>query len=361
MMTTLTLHAELELDDFGLAVEEQIPLQAITALFGASGAGKTTLLRIIAGLHREAKARIAMNDEVWQDSDEGIFVPPHLRSAGFVFQDVRLFSHLTVAGNLEFARKRAADRKGPATEDVIRIFDLETLLMRAPDSLSGGELQRVSIARALLSNPSLLLMDEPLSALDAKRKTEILPYIEQLPEQFGLPVLYVTHNVDEVARLASHIVLLSQGHVVARGDATEVLARTDLKPLADHLEPGAVLETTVIERRGGMTTLGVGGQRLRVPGMSIDPGNGVRIRIQARDVALATQYPQGLSIRNVLDARIAMIEHRNEILAEVLLDVGGQQLRSSITGEAARELDLREGMQVFALIKSVAIEVGLAG
>lgn len=360
-MTTLTLRAELELDDFSLAVDEQIPLQAITAMFGASGAGKTTLLRIIAGFHREARARISLNGEVWQDSAEGIFVPPHLRSAGFIFQDVRLFPHLTVAGNLDFAKRRAAERQGPTLEDVIRIFDLDALLARAPDSLSGGELQRVSIARALLSNPSLLLMDEPLSALDSKRKAEILPYIEQLPEQFGLPVLYVTHNVDEVTRLASHIVLLSQGRAVERGDAIDVLARADLKPLADHLDPGAVLETTVIEQLGGMTTLGVGSQRLRVPGISSDSGNSVRIRIQARDVALAIQQPQGLSIRNVLDARIMSITHSDEILAEVLLDVGGQTLRSSITREAAEELDLHEGMEVYALIKSVAIDVGLAG
>ncbi len=360
-MTTLTLNAELNLDDFSLAVEEQIPLQAITALFGASGAGKTTLLRIIAGLQSAAKARIALNGEVWQDSNNGIFVPPHLRRAGFIFQDVRLFPHLTVAGNLEFARRRATDRNGPALEDVIRIFDLGNLSTRAPDSLSGGELQRVSIARALLRNPSLLLMDEPLSALDAKRKAEILPYIEQLPERFGLPVLYVTHNVDEVARLASRIVLLSQGRVVARGDAAEVLARTDLKPLADHLDPGAVLETTVVEHLGGMATLGVGSQRLRVPGISVDSGHDVRIRIQARDVALAIQQPQGLSIRNVLDARILSIEQSGDMLAEVLLDVGGQHLRSSITQEAAEELGLHQGMAVYALIKSVAIDVGLTG
>ncbi len=360
-MTTLTLNAALHLDDFSLEVDEQIPLQAITALFGASGAGKTTLLRIVSGLHREAKARIALNGEVWQDSDNGIFVPPHLRSAGYIFQDIRLFSHLTVAGNLEFGRRRAAAGDGPALEDVIRIFDLKSLLQRAPDSLSGGELQRVSIARALLRNPTLLLMDEPLSALDARRKSEILPYIEKLPERFGLPVLYVTHNVDEVARLASRIVLLSQGRVIAHGDATEVLARTDLKPLADHLDPGAVLEATVIEHRGGMATLGVGTQRLRVPGISVESGIDVRIRIQARDVALAIQQPQGLSIRNVLDARILKIEHYGEILAEVLLDVGGQQLRSSITREAAEELHLQQDIAVYALIKSVAIDVGLAG
>ena len=360
-MTTLTLNAEHLLDDFRLAVEERIPLQAITALFGASGAGKTTLLRIIAGLHQDSRAQVALNDEVWQDTEAGIFLPPHRRSVGFVFQDVRLFSHLTVAGNLTFASRRATDRNGPAFEDVIRIFDLDKLLDRAPDSLSGGELQRVSIARALLRNPSLLLMDEPLSALDAKRKAEILPYIEQLPDRFGLPVLYVTHNVDEVARLASRIIVLSDGKVVARGDATKVLARADLKPLADHLDPGAILETTVVEHLGGMTTLDVSGQHLRVPGLSVEIGGGARIRIHARDVALAIQPPQGLSIRNVLDAEIILIEHSGEFLTDVLLKVDGQQLRSSITREAADELGLHVGMAVYALIKSVAIDVGLSG
>ena len=358
-MSILSLDIDLNLKGFDVSVDETIPIEDITALFGASGAGKTTLLRIVAGLEPSARGRVSFDNVIWQDSTIDAFEPAYRRSVGFVFQDARLFRHLDVAGNLEFAVKRTTGGNGPKFDDVVAKLELRELLGRDTGSLSGGELQRVSIARALLCSPSLLLMDEPLSALDVARKAEILPYIETLPATFGIPVLYVTHNIDELTRLASRIVVMSDGQVVASGNASEVLERTDLRPLAEHLEPGALLGARVEEHRNGMTTLDVGGQQLRVTAIDVDPGSELRIRIFARDVALATQPPQGLSIRNVLEAQILAIEIAEEVLAEVLLDVGGQHLRSSVTREAAEELRLAGGMTVYALIKSVAIDVPL--
>ncbi len=358
-MAALSLQIDLHLDDFVLGVTEDLELNDITALFGPSGAGKTTLLRIIAGLERRASGRVMLDDTIWQDRDAQQFVPPHSRSLGYVFQDSRLFSHLTVEENLRFSERRATNPGGLMLVDVADALDLTTLLPRRPESLSGGEQQRVAIGRALLRNPALMLMDEPLSALDAKRKVEIIPYIERLPREFGIPVLYVTHNVDEVTRLATRIVLLSQGRVAANGDAIEVLERTDLMSLAGHLAVGAVLETRATGTRNGMTTLNVAGQDLRVPGTRIEPGSDLRLRVQARDVALATHPPQGLSIRNVLQARIVSIDVVEEALAEVLLDVGGQHLRASVTREAVGDLELVEGMEIYALIKSVAVDRGL--
>jgi molybdate transport system ATP-binding protein len=357
-MPRLSLHLQLGLDNFDLKIDEDIELDRITALFGPSGAGKTTLLRILAGLEKHATGRVKLDDTIWQDSDAKQFIAPHLRSIGYVFQDGRLFSHLTVEKNFHFAAQRASSA-ALTVAAVAEALDLTKLMQRSPGSLSGGEQQRVAIGRALLRSPSLLLMDEPLSSLDAKRKAEIIPYIERLPGEFGIPILYVTHNVDEVTRLARRIVLLSEGRVAANGGAVEVLERIDLMPLAGHLEAGAVLEARTIEHRNGMTTLDVGGQSLRVPGTSIAPENHLRLRIQARDVALATQPPQGLSIRNILRAKILSIDVTDEIFAEILLDVGEQHLRARITGEAVDDLQLVVGQDIYALIKSVAIDAGL--
>ncbi len=355
-MATLSLHVDVHLGDFALSVAEDLQLEDVTALFGPSGAGKTTLLRIIAGLENRAAGRIALDDAIWQDREPRKFVPPHRRSLGYVFQDGRLFPHLTVEENLRFAERRATRSDALTLVDVATALDLTALLQRNPASLSGGEQQRVAIGRALLRNPALMLMDEPLSALDAKRKAEIIPYIARLPQDFGIPILYVTHNVDEVTRLAKRIVLLTQGRVAAYGDAIEVLERIDLEPLAGHFKAGAVLEVRATAHLNGMTTLDLAGQDLRIPGTGVAPGSSVRLRIQARDVALATQPPQGLSIRNILRARILSIDLVEEIYAEVLLDVGGQHLRARITREAVDDLQLANGHEVYALIKSAAID-----
>jgi len=360
-MSTLDMNIAVEHPGFTLAVQHTLPLEGITALFGPSGSGKTTLLRVLAGLER-ARGRVAFDGAVWQD--DGHWLPPHQRGIGYVFQDGRLFPHLTVRGNLEFAAHRAAHRtaaRAIGLDAAVAALDLGPLLPRRPGSLSGGEQQRVAIARALLTTPRLLLMDEPLSSLDVGRKREILPLIEELPRAFGVPVLYVTHNVDEVARLASRTLLLAAGRVVAHGTVTEVFERADLESFTGGLEAGAVLRTRVAAHAAGVATLAVGAQHLRVPMADAPLGAPRPIRIHARDVAIATERPRHLSIRNVLSARILRIEPAASGNVDLLLDVDGEHLRSRITRDACDELGLAAGQNVFALIKSVALESTLRG
>jgi len=357
-MSTLSLDIELERASFTVGVKLDVPLTGITALFGPSGSGKTTLLRIVAGLERATRGRVAFDGESWQDDSS--FVPAHRRRIGYVFQDGRLFSHLTVEGNLMFALDRAATKGPLGLPDAVDALDLRTLLPRRPQSLSGGEQQRVAIARALLASPRLLLMDEPLSSLDAARKREIVPHIESLPARFGVPVLYVTHNVDEVVRLASDVVLLAGGRVAAHGRVADVLERLDLAPLAEGLEPGAVLRGSVVAYDSGVATVRVGTQDLRIPMGATPIGSQHNLRVFASDVAIATARPERLSIRNVLDARILTIEAGSGPNVELLLEIDGQHLRSRITREAMAELGLAEGRPVFALIKSVALESSLS-
>ncbi len=353
-MTTLALHVALSRPGFTLEVRQDLPLAGITALFGASGSGKTTLLRIIAGLERDARGTVAFDGEPWQG--ENVRVPAQRRGIGYVFQDGRLFPHLTVEQNLRFALGRQRRALAVDFAAAVAALDLGALLARRTPSLSGGEQQRVAIARALLGGPRLMLMDEPLSSLDLNRKKEILPLIEKLPETFGVPVLYVTHNVDEVVRLANDVLLLSAGRVGAYGKVAEVLERLDLSPLTGGVETGAVLRTEVAAYDGGVATLRVGTQQLRVTMGTTSVGAPRRIRIHARDVAIATARPQHLSIRNVLVARILRIEPGTGMNVELLLDVEGEHLRSRITREASDELALAAGQQVFALVKSVALE-----
>jgi molybdate transport system ATP-binding protein len=360
-MSTLSLNVALERSGFALDVRLELPLAGTTALFGPSGSGKTTLLRVIAGLERLARGTIVFDGETWQSHD--VHVPAHRRRVGYVFQDGRLFPHLTVEQNLKFGLARAArGATRPALEwdATVAALDLEPLLPRRTPSLSGGEQQRVAIARALLANPRLLLMDEPLSSLDAARKREILPHIEQLPKTFGVPVLYVTHNVDEVVRLAEDMVLLSAGRIGAHGGVAEIFERLDLVPLTGGIEAGAVLNGTVTSNERGVATLRVGRQQLRVVMAPAPIGTTRRIRIHARDVAIATARPQQLSIRNVLNARILGIETAHGMNVELLLDVDGEHLRSRITRDAMDELELSVGREVFALIKSVALETSLS-
>jgi molybdate transport system ATP-binding protein len=359
-MSTLSLDVALDRPGFALRVAVDLTLTGITALFGPSGSGKTTLLRIISGLEQKAAGTVTFDGETWQ-SDKSQ-VPAHRRHVGYVFQDGRLFPHLTVAQNLEFALRRGARGARPSIdlEETIEALDLRSLLARRTPSLSGGEQQRVAIARALLRSPRLLLMDEPLSSLDIKRKREILPHIEALPQIFGVPVLYVTHNLDEVARLANEVVLLVEGRVAAYGSVAEVFERTDLGSLMGGLEAGVVLRTRVASHDGGVATLLVGSQQLRVPMAAADVGTTRPIRIHARDVAIATVRPEKLSIRNVLRGRILLIEIGGNMNVELLLEVDGEHLRARITRDALEELDLAVGSEVFALIKSVALESSLS-
>src|SRR5688572_8317869 len=358
-MSTLSLHVALARPAFALRVELDLALAGITALFGPSGSGKTTLLRIIAGLEHEASGTVAFDGETWQSGETR--VPTHRRRVGYVFQDGRLFPHLTVAQNLEFALRRSVKGASPAIglEETVEALDLTSLLARRTPSLSGGEQQRVAIARALLTSPRLLLMDEPLSSLDVKRKREILPYIETLPQTFGVPILYVTHNLDEVARLANDVVLLAEGRVAASGSVANVFERTDLGALTGGLEAGVVLRARVAAHDDGVATLRVGTQQLRVPMAAAQVGTTRPIRIHARDVAIATVRPEKISIRNVLVGRIRLIEHGSNMNVELLLDIDGEHLRARITRDALDELGLSAGHEVFALVKSVALESSL--
>jgi len=359
-VSTLSLDVTLDRPAFALRVAVELALEGITALFGPSGSGKTTLLRIVSGLEQEASGTVAFDGEPWQSRDSR--VPTHRRDVGYVFQDGRLFPHLTVAQNLDFARRRSTATARPAIdlEQTVDALDLRPLLARRTPSLSGGEQQRVAIARALLRSPRLLLMDEPLSSLDIKRKREILPHIEALPRIFGVPVLYVTHNLDEVARLAKDVVLLAEGRVAAYGNVAEVFERTDLGVLMGGLEAGVVLRARVASYDGGIATLLVGAQQLRVPMATAEVGTTRPIRIHARDVAVATVRPEKLSIRNVLKGRILLVEIGSNMNVELLIEVDGEHLRARITRDALEELDLAVGREVFALIKSVALESSLS-
>ena len=369
-MSTLAIDIRLTRDEFSLRFDAELQLKGITAVFGPSGAGKTTLLRVVAGLEKGAVGRVALGDELWQDTDRRVMVPAHARHLGYVFQDGRLFPHLSVEGNLLFAAERAQrrnrGRRAPEADAritsetsmsaIVRALDLKSLLARKPDTLSGGEVQRVAMGRALLTAPRIMLLDEPLSALDLQRKAEIIPYVERLTGDFGVPVLYVTHNVDEVARLASSMVLLAEGRVAAMGGVADILERVELWPITGRLEAGSVLEAIAGKTRDGMTSLDLQGETLRVPAIGVAAGKPVHLRVQARDVAVACERPERLSIRNVLPAIVVNIEFTESPFVELLLDVNGQHLRSRVTREAVEDLGLRVGQPVFALVKSVAFE-----
>jgi molybdate transport system ATP-binding protein len=263
---------------------------------------------------------------------------------------------LSVAKNLLFAMRHGQRPARIAYDDVVDALDLKGLLERTTTSLSGGEQQRVAIARALLTSPRLLLMDEPLSSLDASRKREIVGYIEALPERFGLPIVYVTHSVDEAARLADGMLLLADGRVQARGPVKQIVERTDLWAFTGRAEAGSLLDTQVRGHENGMTQLAMGDEILRIPQVAAAPGEAVKLKIHARDVVIATQRPEHLSIRNVLRAEIEAIELDAQTYAELLLSVGSQRLRARITQDAMRELGLARGQAVYALIKSAVFD-----
>ena len=353
-MDRLELDVELDRGGFRLAVRESLSLAGITAVFGASGSGKTSLLRVIAGLEPGARGRVRFRGLDWQTPERRI--PPEERALACVFQDGRLFPHLDVRGNLEFPRRHGG-RSGPIRfDDTVAAFGLEPLLARDTGSLSGGERQRVAIARALLANPALLLMDEPLSSLDRARKRELLPLIESLPARYGIPVLYVTHDLDELVHLADDIVLLANGSNVARGSAREIVARSDFEQLTALADAGAILEVEVSGETDGLTVAKLGSGELRIPRIAASPGQTVRIRVSPRDVILALETPAGISIRNRLDGTISAIAERGDGQAVVEIDIGGQTLKSRITGDAVAELELAPGRRIVALIKSVALD-----
>ena len=363
----LQLDIELTRGQFSLRVQERLPLAGVNALFGPSGGGKTTLLRVIAGFERDA-GTVKCGETLWSGTNARL--PPQERGVGFVFQNARLFDHLSVAGNLAYADKRSSDGTALAyrIDDVVAAFELESLLDRRTQELSGGETQRVALARTLLSRPRLMLLDEPLVALDQRRKADILPYLDTLIRGFEIPTLYVSHDVDEVARFADRMLVLGEGRVHAHGPTAEVLERLDLQSLTGRFEAGTLVEGTIVDSDAAFqlvhVALGTGddAQRLVLPWLQSSApeiGQKIALRVRSRDLSLAQgdTPPTGLSIRNILRATLLELQPTPDTpFVEALLQVDAQRLRARVTRAAVAELGLAPGQEVFALIKSVTFE-----
>jgi molybdate transport system ATP-binding protein len=331
----------------------------LTALFGRSGAGKTSLVNAIAGLYRPERGYVAVDGEVLSDTATGRFVPPHRRRVGYVFQEGRLFPHLNVRQNLLYGRWFAPKATGGREFDqVVGLLGIEPLLTRRPANLSGGEKQRVAIGRALLARPRVLVMDEPLASLDESRRAEIFPYIERLRDEMRVPIVYVSHSIAEVARLATTLVVLSEGKVAAIGPTAQVMGRIDLFPLTGRAEAGAILATRVAahDRRFGLTILRAAAGELRVPALDLPLGAALRVRVRARDVMIALAPPQGLSALNVLPGTIAEIAAGDGPIVQIRLDCAGEALVARLTRRSVDTLGLVPGLAVHAVIKSIAFD-----
>ncbi|MCF7984143.1 MAG: molybdenum ABC transporter ATP-binding protein [Thiohalocapsa sp.] len=364
-MTTLDVRFRVDWPGFTLDVDESLPARGVTALFGHSGSGKTTLLRCIAGLEHAAEGRLRFNGETWQDADT--WVPTHQRPIGYVFQEASLFPHLSVLGNLRYGQRRSAapppGERRFSLEHAIELLGIGHLLKRKPGALSGGERQRVGIARALAVNPRILLMDEPLASLDLKRKQEILPYLERLHDELAIPVLYVSHAPDEVARLADHLVVMEGGRALASGPLNDTLARLDL-PIRLGEDAGVVLDGIVAERDEHWHLLRVqcGGASLWVRDTGVGVGDHVRVRILARDISIAHQPVTGTSILNALHAKVVSLgDDSHPALSLVKLCVDGADddegapVLARVTRRSADQLALAPGMTVWIQIKAVAL------
>ncbi len=355
----LDIAVEKRLGDFMLNVRFQCETSGIIALFGRSGAGKTSLVNLVAGLLRPDRGHIAVNGTALFDHAKGIDLPPERRRLGYVFQEGRLFPHLSLSGNLTYGLKRtprAARRI--ELEQIVSLLGLERLLHRKPADLSGGEKQRVALGRALLANPRLLLMDEPLAALDQARKEEVLPFIERLRDELAIPIIYVSHTMEEIMRLSDTMVLMSDGRVEAVGPIDELTSRLDLRPLTGRYEAGAVIEARVEaqDESDRLTELSFAGGRLWVPHLDLPRGARLRLRIRARDVSLALAPPRELSILNVFACRVVDIGEEIGPQVDLRLDAGGAALWARVTARSLRELRLEPGREVYALVKAVAID-----
>ncbi len=352
---TVAARFRLERGDFTLDAELAAPGRGVTAIFGRSGAGKTTLLRAIAGLERCPGGFLSVDGEIWQDGDR--FVPVHRRRLGYVFQESSLFAHLSVRRNLEYGWTRVpAEERRLDPQEAAAWLGVAAFLERRPTELSAGERQRVAIARALLAGPSLLLMDEPLASLDRQSKAEILPFLDRIQADLDIPVLYVSHSLDEVARIAGHMAWMEKGRVRAEGPVAELLTRLDL-PLAQGPDAEALIEVTVAghDDEDQLTRLDFGGGRLLVARRDLAPGARVALRVQARDVSLTLERQESTSILNIFPARVSELRPDGPAEVIVRLDAGGVPILSRVTRRSARALDLAPGLDVWAQIKSVAV------
>ena len=352
---SIEIRFRIDQGDFLLEVDLSLPSQGVSSLFGPSGCGKTTLLRAIAGLEQHRNGFLKVGDMVWQKG--GHFVPPHQRPLGYVFQEASLFPHLSVRRNLEYGVRRLpeSERRIPL-EQAIDLLEIGSFLERKPDTLSGGERQRVAIARALAVSPKLLLMDEPLAALDVNRKQEILPYIESLHRELDIPVIHVSHSPDEVARLADHLVLLDSGRVVASGDVHDIFTRLDLPPALES-DAAAVIEAVVAvhDETYHLTCLDFAGGRVTVPREDLEVGARVRLKLAARDVSLTLEHQSDTSILNIFPAVIDEITEEGSAQVTVRLLAGDVPILARITRKSASDLNLHAGMRVYAQVKSVAL------
>lgn len=342
---------------FSLDVDLNIPEQGITAIFGASGCGKTTLLRAIAGLERCDKGYLKVGDQVWQD--DSIFLPPHKRPIAYVFQEPSLFEHLSIQRNLEYGLKRVPQTERKVSLDkAISLLGIHHLLQRKPQQLSGGEQQRVAIARALAVSPAMLLMDEPLAALDMKRKQEIFPYLESLQQELDIPVLYVTHSRNEIARLANHLVLLDAGRIQATGKLGDLLSRLDLQ-LAYQSDTEMVIEGTISghDDEYQLSYLDFSGGRFTIARNNLAKGSKARLQVLARDVSITLERQEQTSILNIFPAVVEELGKDGESKSQttIKLMLGDTPLLSRITQKSAVELALKPDKKVFAQVKSVAL------
>lgn len=356
-MTDIRARFKISYGAFGLDVDLTLPGRGVTALFGPSGSGKTTCLRAMTGLEHFKGSYLEINGEIWQDDAHNIFLPTHKRSLGYVFQEASLFAHLNVQRNLEYGMRRIPETSRQVSLDqAVALLDIGHLLQRKPDKLSGGERQRVAIARALATSPRILLMDEPLAALDTKRKEEIMPYLERLHDELDIPVVYVSHSPDEVARLADHLVLLENGRVIASGATSDLLTRLDLN-VAHGDTASALVVATVTEHDAQfhLTCAEFSGGQLLLPQQKATVGQQIRMRIQARDVSLSLTPQRDTSILNIVAATV--VELSDDAIGQVMigLDANGTRLLARITRKSCEAMRLAPGSPVYAQIKGIAI------
>jgi molybdate transport system ATP-binding protein len=353
-----SIQARKRRDRFLLDVAIEVATPGVVALFGRSGCGKTTLVNIVAGLLAADEARVEIDGAVLDDTRSAVHVPAERRRIGYVFQDARLFPHLDALGNLRYAQRRAPrDSRRIGLDVVVQLLGLEALLNRRIHQLSGGERQRVALGRAMLSQPRVLLLDEPLASLDAARREEVLPYLEKLRDELVMPMIYVSHQFEEVLRLATHVVLLDQGRVVAQGTLDELSLHPELRAIVGPEAVGSVLLGTV-EGPGagtGLIAVRVGQSVLHVAQGAARAGAAVRVQLLARDVILATRRPEALSVRNILTGTIARIVGDDPDTDLVHVDIGGALILSRVTRVASAALGLQPGMSVWALVKAVSI------
>jgi molybdate transport system ATP-binding protein len=352
----IELRYRVERREFSLDVDLELPLRGITGVFGESGAGKTTLLRCIAGLESALAGRLTVAGETWEDTARGIALPVQRRNIGYVFQEPRLFDHLSVRANIEYGRNRRAGDNAGDFDHVIELLGLGALLERRPLALSGGEAQRVAIARALLCAPQLVLMDEPLASLDRARRDEILPFLERLHAEARIPIIYVSHNIEEICRLCDHLVVMEAGRVLASGELQDVLVQLDI-PVLGGDNAGSIIDGVIARYDGDddLTCLEFSGGRLWVPGHVGAEGAALRLRTQASDISLCRSRPEQSTILNILPAEIEAIQPGQGPTILVRLRLGEDRIVARVTRRSIRELGLQEGESLFAQVKSVAV------